>query len=962
MKTQGIMEHRHGQNQDQENDGQGQNQDQENDGQGQNQDQENDGQGSPHTAGIGYHQSLPQPSHLPGVTLSAQSTQQIESFSNLTEAFNAGVSIPTALFNTEAFGTVPVRTLPPTTDTPGGQTSTRFSSGVHTMGQALDDDELDFLGDDFELPVDFDDDIAMDDMVSQQQRAGESFSARAARVEPDSCTQGPSSRTTEVPETVPATAYQALEDEKEALRKMLDDLQEQLKAKDKELMVKTGENRIIKENSEKAIIEQRQTLEQLRALEVSSQKKLAELMEQVRRDLANKDLQHQFEVQNMMLAKASAPSAPKVSDLAKKHPRHTGANVPEFPDLFSARSRSRASSVRPSQRADDGFLNNFAIPSASQRYTKQNEQSSAQRKAQHTQGESTSNVDGANPMQPSSMYSSTVHLPRSALKPWSVYMIPSGLQDPSPEQTIYSKLLSRTRTKAGMGELITLKGAEYNDRPLPESAQLKRLLHLERLSKRCHDALKELTIKVHVSTITTAVKTTADLLRESIALEKLGLTRDTIRVLKTLVFEYEAAALIVSSGYVPFLEDARADPLEAVLPSESLPSALACIHFLLIGRFAQCWPSSATSLARQANASHAVLINAPRNSERKHSWILLDAPTRLPQEDSDDFEYDLFVMAEEIIRLQLRRGLSSKVIPLAHWRVFDNVLRLHKTSFRTLERALNILGVISQDPSCCRFLCGWSLRGSKWTNTFTQIETLASLLNIKAESDLENVDGVIPRIKLKATEIMRRAIRIDDAQTKMIAQETIVMSCVVEAFQFQVELCKRTKLRRTIANARKRADDDSGSPMPLLARPVESLEYRPSVFFDPWNYRTDTIKIDKSSGSNSGREPVHLKNVFSVAPDSSRRMMDPPIVELKGVQLLRHLIEFMLTMVKILPENSTWMPENKYSDHATLVVCLGEIVEGDLDLPQEIVSMAHDLLAYLTDEEEERDVLELLRH
>lgn len=296
------------------------------------------------------------------------------------------------------------------------------------------------------------------------------------------------------------------------------------------------------------------------------------------------------------------------------------------------------------------------------------------------------------------------------------------------------------------------------------TTQFKKDSQLEKLSQRCANMLTELTIDVNETTIKRALKATAMLLQQSIALRKPMHTRNAVSVLRKLYATYDYVAKEVSTGRVSFLDDVKEDPLESILPEDNLsgtpspPTPLTCIMYLLITRFAQCWPSTAAAISSSASrhssgGSRIALVNVPPNSGLDNSWISLDAESALPKEDYDLFEEDIFALVEGVVRDQLARHLSEKMMPLAHWRIFDNVLKLHRDNIRTLDRTLTVLDVISRDPKCCRFYCGWSHQRKIWTDTFTQIETLANLLILSSPHDSElAVSGLLLRELIRGPE------------------------------------------------------------------------------------------------------------------------------------------------------------------------------------------------------------------
>ncbi|KAF9396496.1 hypothetical protein CPC16_001178 [Podila verticillata] len=792
-----------------------------------------------------------QPSQSSSYTIPSQASNQQDqpgssSFSNFTD-------IPTEYFNTANFGTVAIP--PPGTGNTNTTGDTGTGTGPSNLSRSMisdprftvpgDDADMDRLGD-LDLPPDFDDDLDIKDDSHSQ--GNMDFTTqdipreRASTQQPSNIKSGSS---------MSNAALQAYEEELRLLKQQLAEREEQIKTKDRELMMKTGENSILKENCERAVKEVRTTVEQARQDKMHDAQERAKMREDYEKEIKNQSMSHQFDLFNMNKTKALVPF--KASETPKQSLTQQPAVVtPEFPSMFSG-NRVRAPSVKPSHRAG--------------------------------------------------------------------------------------------------------------------SSQSEKDAKLEKLSLRCSHILTELTFDVHKDTVEKALKNTTTLLQRSIALRKPLHTRSAVKIIRKLYATFDSVAEEVCTGLVAFLDDAPSDPLESILSEENLESTLACILYLLITRFAQCWPSAAaiSSSGSRQSSSHTkvALVNVPPNSGMDSSWISLDAENSLSKEDHDLFEEDLFALIESVVQDQLRRKLSFKMIPLAHWRIFDNVLKLHAGNIRTLDRALTVLDVISKDTKCCRFLCGWSNQRGIWTDTFTQIETLASLLVLSSAHDSELANGGIPRMKLKAIDIMGRVMRIEVEQTRKIARETSVVYHVVRALREQVELCERIKTLRSLS----KAFDGHNEAF----RPQDDYEFKPSIMFDPWDPSTismippstrlssDTTNYSSRDTSSQNFNFSYMATLKTTTSDKVRKTLTAPDTEHDYVILIRSLLDFMLNLLRQLPEHANWMKMNKFVDHTSLSMSVGSLAVKNLDLSPFAADMAGDLLAEIfPEDEQERALLDLL--
>ncbi|KAF9301661.1 hypothetical protein BGZ74_006445 [Mortierella antarctica] len=938
-----------------------------------------DNSNRPSGFGQNSHQFRPQyqPSQGSSYMLASQASNQQDQ----SDSFGDFTDMPTDFFNTANFGTV---AIPPLGT---GNTNTTGDMGTGTGPSNLtrsmvsdprftvpgDDADMDRLGD-LDLPPDFDDDVDIKDApITQHHPEGNMDFTTQDVPRERSSTQRPLHVKNSGP-VVSNAAMQAAEEELRQLKMQLAERDELIKAKEKELMLKTGENSILKENCEKFMKDVRTTAEQARQDKFHDAQERAKMKEEFDKELKNQSMAHQFDIFNMQKTKASVPI--KVSETPKQSPTQQPAAVtPEFPSMFSTPNRgSRASSVKPSRAEERLSVSNFARTPKSP----QKSRSSRLDAAAFDRGSSTAPVPtiayplGSGARTPSVLQSAPLILVPPQTK--NIYSINIKVPKSTPEGRIRKRLLGGTQDSIGLRELMGQKGHESGYAPLQGTTQFKKDSQLEKLSQRCANMLTELTIDVNETTIKRALKATTMLLQQSIALRKPMHTRNAVSILRKLYATYDYVAKEVSTGRVSFLDDVKEDPLESILPEGNLsgtpspPTPLTCIMYLLITRFAQCWPSAAAVISSSASrhssgGSRIALVNVPPNSGLDNSWISLDAESALPKEDYDLFEEDIFALVEGVVRDQLARHLSEKMMPLAHWRIFDNVLKLHRDNIRTLDRTLTVLDVISRDPKCCRFYCGWSHQRKIWTDTFTQIETLANLLILSSPHDSELANGGIPRLKLKVLDVMDRAVRIDVEQTRKIARESTVVYHVVRALREQVELCERIKTHRSLAKAF--GDHEEAF------RPPDDFEFKPSIMFDTWNPSTLSmvppsrqLSSDITSETSSLPQNYNCSYVATLKTSTSdkvRKTLTAPTLEHDHVTLIRALLDFMLHLLRQLAEHATWMKTNKFVDHADLCVSVGSLAVKNFDLSPGAAELAADLLAEIfSEDEQEQALLELL--
>lgn len=220
----------------------------------------------------------------------------------------------------------------------------------------------------------------------------------------------------------------------------------------------------------------------------------------------------------------------------------------------------------------------------------------------------------------------------------------------------------------------------------------------------------------------------ASLLQKSISRARPGYTKAAVSILRQLYDWNESGAKELCSGQVPFLDIMiECSPLETVL-SHDLPTALACVYYLLITRYAQCWPSSHQYVSNQTCSSSSSNIVMVRVAEGigDRAWISSDEDS-LSEKEAEELESDLFTLAGKTLEGQLKLRMSDKAEQLIYWRVIDNILKLHSDRPKTVERAMSVLEVMIKVSRCLEIMAGWSLRGHTWTDDFSRLEILVRL-------------------------------------------------------------------------------------------------------------------------------------------------------------------------------------------------------------------------------------------
>lgn len=347
------------------------------------------------------------------------------------------------------------------------------------------------------------------------------------------------------------------------------------------------------------------------------------------------------------------------------------------------------------------------------------------------------------------------------------------------EQTSHGKIRKRATTVAA---------------PLPACAQTEHDEELEKLYRECLDYVTSLT-KPNVSTTiiqivaNIAIGTTTLFLQRSISGAKPGYTKAAVRILRQLYDNNEWAAKQLCSGVVPFLEITVGDhPLEMVLSQNLLPSAMACIYYLLITRYAQCWPSSERHVSEHTTSSSSSTIVMVKMAEGigTMAWIS-QVEDPLTKEEAEEFESDLFALTERTLEDQLKLGVTDKAEQLTYWKVIDNILKLHRNSARTLGRALSVLEALVKISRCLEIMAGWSLLQNAWTKDFSRLEILAVLGNAGNNVGSDWSEATICccetftddpfflcQIKHRALDILRKAVFLNPYQADLMVEDDVV--------------------------------------------------------------------------------------------------------------------------------------------------------------------------------------------
>lgn len=114
--------------------------------------------------------------------------------------------------------------------------------------------------------------------------------------------------------------------------------------------------------------------------------------------------------------------------------------------------------------------------------------------------------------------------------------------------------------------------------------------------------------------------------------------------------------------------------------------------------------------------------------------------------------------------------------------------------------------------------------------------------------------------------------------------------------------------------------------------------------FDPWNPSTismiptstllssDTINNTTSDTSSQNFNFSYVATLKTTTSDKVRKTLTAPDTEHDYVILIRSLLDFMLHLLRLLPEHANWMKMNKFVDHTSLSMSVGSLAIKNLDL------------------------------
>ncbi|KAI8606764.1 hypothetical protein EDD21DRAFT_689 [Dissophora ornata] len=354
------------------------------------------------------------------------------------QAFALGVSIPTSKFNTEAFGTLSVRPAYNATSNTA-PTGTNLNTSTATATVLYDPDAIESLDDDLELPGDFDDEfeaIGMDTSKEIHGLGAETAMSQTGPIFGDihpPTTQSRSDRADDI-QSVDEVAF---------LKQKMAEMEAILKEKEEELLIKSGQASIFKEKLEDESRAHTELREKFRSADLKHQSEKEALEEKHRKDLANANMNHQFEVQKYIL---DGPSGSKTSKLTQL-PRHptTQPPVSQFPKAFAGFA-STQSSIKAQPRSDDGFsIHNFAVPPKSPRKSR-------------SFGVNGVALEKPRPLQ-------ITGEPVRTVKP--VFGFSSNIPTHSIEEITRGKLLAGHENSFGLRHLSTIEADEERYSPLP---------------------------------------------------------------------------------------------------------------------------------------------------------------------------------------------------------------------------------------------------------------------------------------------------------------------------------------------------------------------------------------------------------------------------------------------------------------------------------------------------------------
>ncbi|KAG0009178.1 hypothetical protein BGZ80_002660 [Entomortierella chlamydospora] len=893
--------------------------------------------------------------HSTPATVQTNEGQPSLSFS---QAFALGVSIPTSKFNTEAFGSLSVRPVSNTTSGVGTTTTTTGTGTLTGVGANYDPESLD---DDFEIPLDLDDEFGMIDMDIEKDVHGL-----------DTGTEMSQMGFVDIHPPVSQNGIERIEEsqavaEAAALKQRVAELEAELNKKNELLQVESGRSSVLKDKLEDVNRSHMELNEKFRLAQVQYQAEKQVMEEKHLKDLNNANMNHQFEVQKYIL---DGPSSSSKNIRPSQQIRNTQAlpSAPVFPKEFSGFA-STQSSVKIQPR-DDFSVQNFAVPPKSPRKSR-------------TYSSYSPSLEKPRPIQISNE-------PTRAARP--VFGFRSDIPTQSEEEIIRDKLLAGHEHSYGLRQLLTIEADEERISPLPGSQDFKKNLRLEQITEKCVTALSNLILGVNIHSKLEALKTTTALLQASLIMRKPFHTVNSFQVLTTLCHTYEDIAKEICRGTVPFLENEREDPL-AVSPSEaSLSTALACIYFLFLTRLAIQLPTSAPP--------------AFPSMRKEHS---------LPKDAEELLEANIFLLLNLVARQHLEaKTMNRTFVPLIRLRIYNKVL-IEQRRHETLNRSLELLDLIVRDVECSRLLIGWSISKTTWTEAFPHIDTFVDLIDIKTEKPLDMANGLVPRLKIKVVEILDRITRINSEQTEKIIHQTKLIIRMIHSIRDLVELAGEIHNRRAVGSIWQGKDSSltnnfgSISSSPVIIAPkvepfgpgsgeinlADAFSAPPKSFHKrqespAMQQRATSLSLVSSTSPNGpGLAPLSPPPPSSspISPPTSlfssfyenlsedvhyrplslglagneggmgaRRMaafMSPDNRIFDYMVLLKLELEFILNIIHTVPEYRTYLFNREPSEYRALAFAVSKIVVWDLGLPAQAQELALEVLGILVIHDEE---------
>ncbi|KAF9974280.1 hypothetical protein BGZ73_002369 [Actinomortierella ambigua] len=551
-----------------------------------------------------------------------QDTDSNDAFSNFSDAYAAGISIPTAAFNTARFGELELEGSSGTGSHPGltgksgiGGGSAAVGGGRVTIGSGitgssglvglgggvdasnpsrtrrideLDDDDDDFFGmeidsndfdDDFDNlpdahPTQFPPSVTVSTQDGPGAGGGRNFgnAGGAGRVPNQVMTQpavvqragaagggggglsgasnGSGTSSSSSSYFVVAREEQALKEQIAKLQQKNSEMETQIKEKEKEITMRTGENIMLRQDRDKFRHESERLLELNKNTEIRHAAEVDQIKKTHQRHVESLKMDHQFEIQNVV-------SRPTGARLAAQ-----SAQVSEGP---SASQFALSQSVRPpTQRAAIAFP--ASQQQAFQQQSFQQQPSPSQFGRSFSSGMLTQKPKGRKAGRdttiPLESFGSRPNVPPATPRP----MIPTPTRAPdrgrpvvptgmsamplpprrpilpprptaSEESSVQKILLTTIKGSRGLRKLGALGVGALNlhYRHVPGSENWTKFAKLERLNQVCVEALLQLTVHVSKETTQAALEATFATLREAILLRQSWMMAQLVSVLVALL-------------------------------------------------------------------------------------------------------------------------------------------------------------------------------------------------------------------------------------------------------------------------------------------------------------------------------------------------------------------------------------------------------------------------------------------